>query len=118
MYSLDLQIRGAAGSAAISEKSRQLTLSQVQEDYNRTAARENETVNAALAELQQAQVSRIQVNQISASRIQVSRISRSRILGKRVRISPALIRWLPVRQRRGFLLFYNYLIRCRHLGSL
>ncbi len=55
LYSLDLQIRGAAESAAISEKSRQLTLSQVQEDYNRTAARENETVNAALAELQQAQ---------------------------------------------------------------
>ena len=55
LYSLDLQIRGAAESAAISEKSRQLTLSQVQEDYNRIAARENETVNAALAELQQAQ---------------------------------------------------------------
>ena len=55
LYLLDLQIRGAAESAAFSEKSRQLTLAQVQEDYNRTAARENAAVDAALAELQQAQ---------------------------------------------------------------
>ncbi len=55
LYSLDLQIQEAAESAAFSEKSRQLTLSQVQEDYNRTAARENAAVDAALAELRQAQ---------------------------------------------------------------
>ncbi|MDE7068000.1 MAG: biotin/lipoyl-binding protein, partial [Schaedlerella arabinosiphila] len=34
LYSLDLQIQGAAESAAFSEKSRQLMLSQAQEDYN------------------------------------------------------------------------------------
>ncbi len=55
LYSLDLQIQGAAESAAFSENSRQLTLSQAQEDYNRTAARENAAVDTALAELQQAQ---------------------------------------------------------------
>lgn len=55
LYSLDLQIRSAEESAAISEKSRQLTQSQAQGDYNRTAARENETVDAAQAELRQAQ---------------------------------------------------------------
>ena len=55
LYSLDLQIQGAAESAAFSEKSRQLMLSQAQEDYNRTAARENTAVDGAQAELQQAQ---------------------------------------------------------------
>ena len=55
LYSLDLQIQGAAESAAFSEKSRQLRLSQAQEDYNRTAARENTAVDGAQAELQQAQ---------------------------------------------------------------
>ena len=55
LYSLDLQIQGAAESAAFSEKSRQLMLSQAQEDYNRTAARENAAVDGAQAELQQAQ---------------------------------------------------------------
>ena len=55
LYSLDLQIQGAAESAAFSEKSRQLMLSQAQEDYNRTAARENGAVDGAQAELQQAQ---------------------------------------------------------------
>lgn len=55
LYSLDLQIRSAEESAAISEKSRQLMQSQAQEDYNRTAARENDTVDAAQAELRQAQ---------------------------------------------------------------
>lgn len=55
LYSLDLQIQGAAESAAFSEKSRQLMLSQAQEDYNRTAARENAAVDGAQAELRQAQ---------------------------------------------------------------
>ncbi len=55
LYSLDLQIQGAAESAAFSEKSRQLMLSQAQEDYNRTAARENGAVDGAQAELRQAQ---------------------------------------------------------------
>lgn len=55
LYSLDLQIRAAQESAAVSEKGRQLTQSQAQEDYNRTAAKEDETVEAALAELRQAQ---------------------------------------------------------------
>ena len=55
LYSLDLQIQGAAESAAFSEKSRQLILSQAQEDYNRTAARENAAVDGAQAELRQAQ---------------------------------------------------------------
>ena len=55
LYSLDLQIQGAAESAAFSEKSRQLMLSQAQEDYNRTAARENAAVGGAQAELRQAQ---------------------------------------------------------------
>ena len=55
LYSLDLQIQGAAESAAFSEKSRQLMLSQAQEDYNRTAARENTAVDGAQAELRKAQ---------------------------------------------------------------
>ncbi len=55
LQSLDLQIRGAVESEAAEEQSRQLSRSQAQEDYNRTAARENAAVNAALAELQQAQ---------------------------------------------------------------
>ena len=55
LYSLDLQIQGAAESVAFSEKSRQLILSQAQEDYNRTAARENAAVDGAQAELRQAQ---------------------------------------------------------------
>ena len=52
---LDLQIRGTAESEAAEEASRQLSRSQAQEDYNRTAARENAAVDAALAELQKAQ---------------------------------------------------------------
>lgn len=55
LQSLDLQIRGAAESEAAAEQSRQLSRSQAQEDYNRTAARENEAVDAALNELRQAQ---------------------------------------------------------------
>ena len=55
LQSLDLQIRGAVESEAAEEQSRQLSRSQAQEDYNRTAARENAAVDAALAELQQAQ---------------------------------------------------------------
>lgn len=52
---LDLQIRGTAESEAAEEASRQLSRSQAQEDYNRTAARENAAVDAALTELQKAQ---------------------------------------------------------------
>ena len=52
---LDLQIRGTAESEAAEEASRQLNRSQAQEDYNRTAARENAAVDAALTELQKAQ---------------------------------------------------------------
>ena len=52
---LDLQIRGTAESEAVEEASRQLSRFQVQEDYNRTAGRENAAVDAALAELQKAQ---------------------------------------------------------------
>lgn len=55
LQSLDLQIRGTAESEAAAEQSRQLSRSQAQEDYNRTAARENEAVDAALNELRQAQ---------------------------------------------------------------
>lgn len=55
LQSLDLQIRGTAESEAEAERSRQLSRSQAQEDYNRTAARENEAVDAALNELRQAQ---------------------------------------------------------------
>lgn len=52
---LDLQIRGTAESEAVEEASRQLSRFQAQEDYNRTAGRENAAVDAALAELQKAQ---------------------------------------------------------------
>ena len=52
---LDLQIRGTAESEAAEEASRQLSRSQAQEDYNRTAARENAAVDATLTELQKAQ---------------------------------------------------------------
>lgn len=52
---LDLQIRGTAESEAVEEASRQLSRFQAQEDYNRTAARENAAVDAALTELQKAQ---------------------------------------------------------------
>lgn len=55
LRSLDLQIQSAAESAALAEESRQLNLSQVQEDYNRTAARENAAVDEALVALRQAQ---------------------------------------------------------------
>lgn len=52
---LDLQIRGTAESEAVEEASRQLSRFQAQEDYNRTAGRENAAVDAALTELQKAQ---------------------------------------------------------------
>lgn len=55
LQSLDLQIRGAVESEAAEERSRQLSRSQAQEDYDRTAARENAAADAALAELQRAQ---------------------------------------------------------------
>lgn len=55
LQSLDLQIRGAVESEAAEEQSRQLSRSQAQEDYDRTAARENAAADAALAELQRAQ---------------------------------------------------------------
>lgn len=55
LQSLDLQIRGAVESEAAEERSRQLSRSQAQEDYDRTAVRENAAADAALAELQRAQ---------------------------------------------------------------
>lgn len=55
LQSLELQIRGAVESEAAEERSRQLSRSQAQEDYDRTAARENAAADAALAELQRAQ---------------------------------------------------------------
>lgn len=55
LQSLDLQIQSAAESAALAEESRNLNRAQVQEDYDRTAARENEAVAQALEELRKAQ---------------------------------------------------------------
>lgn len=55
LHSLDLQIQSAEESAALTAESRQLTLSQLQEDYNRTAVRENAAVDTALSALRQAQ---------------------------------------------------------------
>lgn len=55
LKALDLQIQSAVEAAEVAAQSRQLTMNQAQEDYDRTAARENAAVEDALAELRQAQ---------------------------------------------------------------
>lgn len=55
LKSLDLQIQGAAEAEAAASAGRQLTLAQAQEDYSRSAVKENNAVDKAYGDLVKAQ---------------------------------------------------------------